>query len=81
MNLTLMVKDNCDACARVERLLKKLINGQKEIKLSVINIKDATTITTQICPALFVNQELYSYGDIEKEKLSAYLKKQYEQGN
>lgn len=80
MDLTLIVKDNCVACVRVERILRKLINGQKEIILSVINSKNTTSLKTQICPALFVNQELYSYGDINEEKFSAFLKKRYEEG-
>lgn len=80
MELTLIVKDNCAACLRVERVLRRMINGHKKINLSVINIKDATTPKAQICPALFVNQELYSYGDIEADKFAAYLKKQFEEG-
>lgn len=80
MDITLIVKDNCTACIRVERVLRKMTNGQKKITLSVINIKDSTTLKTQICPALFINQELYSYGDIEADKFAAYLKKQFEEG-
>ena len=80
MDLTLIINDNCDTCTRVEKILRKLINGQKEIILSVINIKNTTSLKTQICPALFVNQELYSYGDINEEKFSAFLKKQYKEG-
>lgn len=80
MDLTLIVKDNCNACVRVERALQTLANQKKEILLSVINIRDLTIPKTQICPALFVNQELYSYGDFNEDKLIAYLQKQYEQG-
>lgn len=80
MDLTLIVKDNCTACARVEKALKNLAGGKKEILLSVINIKDLTNPKTHICPALYVNQELYSYGDFNEDKLIAYLKSLYEQG-
>ena len=80
MDITLIVKDNCDACGRVERVLRKFVCGHKDIILSVINIKDATPLKTQICPALYVNQELYTYGDIEAEKFAAYIKKQFENG-
>ncbi len=80
MDLTLIIKDNCTACARVEKALKNLAGGKKEILLSVINIKDLTNPKTLICPALYVNQELYSYGDFNEDKLIAYLQKQYEQG-
>ncbi|MFZ1518728.1 MAG: hypothetical protein WAU11_08130 [Ignavibacteriaceae bacterium] len=80
MDLTLIVKDNCNTCARVERALHTLVSEKKEILLSVINIKDLSIPKTQICPALYVNQELYSYGDFNEDKLIAYLQKQYEQG-
>jgi hypothetical protein len=57
-----------------------LVSEKKEILLSVLNIKDLSIPKTQICPALYVNQELYSYGDYNEDKLIAYLQKQYEQG-
>jgi hypothetical protein len=80
MDITLIVKDNCAACVRVERVLRKLVDGQEDIILSVLNINDAGNLKTQICPALFVNKELYSYGDIEADKFAAHLKKQIEKG-
>jgi hypothetical protein len=80
MDLTLVVKDNCTACFRVEKALKNLAKGRNEILLSVINIKDLTVSKTHICPALYVNHELYSYGDFNKDKLITYLTKLYEQG-
>lgn len=80
MDITLIVKDNCAACIRVERVLRKLVGSQKEIIFSVININYAANIKTQICPALFVNKELYSYGDIEPDKFAAHLKKQFQEG-
>ncbi|AFH49651.1 Hypothetical protein IALB_1945 [Ignavibacterium album JCM 16511] len=80
MDLTLIVKDNCDACLRVEKALIKLADKRKEIILTVVNIKDLPQPKTQICPALFVNQELYSYGDFNEDKLIAYLQKQYDNG-
>lgn len=80
MDLTLIVKDNCNTCARVELALRNLADNNKEVVFSVLNIKDSKEFKTQIVPALFVNQELYSYGDINDTKLLDYLKKQYEQG-
>ena len=74
MDLTLIVKNNCDACTRVEGVIKNIAKGKKEILLSVINIKDIEKPITPIVPALFVNQELYSYGDINEGKLLVYLK-------
>jgi hypothetical protein len=80
MDITLIVKDSCAACRRAERFLRKLVSGRTEIILSVININEATNLRTQICPAIFINQELYTYGDIEPEKFAAYLRKKYEEG-
>jgi glutaredoxin len=80
MDLTLIVKNNCDACTRVKRVIKNLAKKKKEILLSVINIKDLEKQITPIVPALFVNQKLYSYGDINEEKLLVYLKEEYKQG-
>ncbi len=80
MDLTLIIKNNCDACTRVERRLKNLAKRKKEILLSVINIKNIEKPITPIVPALFVNQELYSYGDINKKKLLEYLNKKYKEG-
>lgn len=80
MDLTIIVKNNCDACTRVERAITNLAKRKKEILLSIINIKDIEKPITPIVPALFVNQELYSYGDINEEKLLGYLNKLYEEG-
>lgn len=80
MDLTLIIKDNCIACLRVEKALMSLAEKREEIILSIINIKDITNPKTQICPALYVNQELYSYGDFNEDKLIAYLQKQYDNG-
>jgi len=80
MDLTLIVKNNCDACTRVEGVIKNIAKGKKEILLSVINIKDIEKPITPIVPALFVNQELYSYGDINEGKLLVYLKEEYKKG-
>lgn len=80
MDLTLIIKDNCNACARVEKALTNLANKNREILLSVINIKTLSNPKTQICPALYINQELYSYDDFNEGKLIAYLQKQYDDG-
>jgi len=80
MDLTLIIKNNCDACTRVEGVIKNIAKRKKEILLSVINIKDIEKPITPIVPALFVNQELYSYGDINEEKLLVYLNEEYKQG-
>ena len=80
MDLTLIIKDSCSACLRVEKAIKNLAILRKEILLTIINIKDLTHPKTQICPALYINQELYTYGDINEKELLAYLIQQYKMG-
>lgn len=80
MDLTLIIKDNCGACRRVEAVLKELSKKRSEILLSVINIKDINNFSTQIVPSLYINQKLYSYGDINEQRLVVYLNAQIKKG-
>jgi len=80
MDLTLIIKDNCNACKRVARALKELSKKRKEVLLSVINIRDMNDPKTQIVPSLYVNQKLYSYGDINEARLINYLNKEIKKG-
>ncbi|MEO8232088.1 MAG: thioredoxin family protein [Ignavibacteriota bacterium] len=80
MDLTLIIKDNCNACYRVEKALKEFSNRRNEVLLSIINIKDINNSKTEIVPSLYVNQKLYSYGDINEQKLVVYLNDQIEKG-
>jgi glutaredoxin len=80
MDLTLIVTDNCNACKRVERALKELAKKRNEVLLSIINIKDVDNPKTQIVPSLYINQMLYSYGDINEHKLVDYLNEEIRKG-
>jgi hypothetical protein len=80
MDLTLIIKDNCNACNRVGQALKELSKKRNEVLLSIINIKDINNSKTQVVPSLYVNQKLYSYGDIDEQKLVVYLNDQIEKG-
>jgi len=80
MDLTLIIKDNCNACNRVEQALKEFSKKRNEILFSVINIKDIKNSKTQIVPSLYINQKLYSYGDINEQKLADYLNNEIEKG-
>lgn len=73
MDLTLIIKDNCNACNRVEQILIELSRKRNDVLLYVINIKNFNNSKTQIVPSLYVNHMLYSYGDINEQKLIAYL--------
>jgi hypothetical protein len=68
MNITLFITDNCLSCQRVENQIKKLLRDRKEINLLVEDIKKVNSSGIIIAPAVFVNDELYSYGDLDEEK-------------
>jgi predicted thioredoxin/glutaredoxin len=73
MNITLFITDNCLSCQRVENQIKELLRNRKEINLLVENIKKVNSNGIIIVPAVFVNDKLYSYGDLDEEKFSARL--------
>ena len=68
MNITLFITENCLSCRRVENQLIELLNNRKEISLLVENIKKVNSNGIIIAPALFIDDELYSYGDLDEEK-------------
>jgi hypothetical protein len=76
MDLTLIISDNCDACERAKKVLCKIQLNYPHILTEIIHINSLGDRRISITPALLVNNDLFSYGDIEEEKLSAYLKNQ-----
>jgi glutaredoxin len=73
MNITLFITDNCLSCQRVENQIKKLLRDRKEINLLIEDIKKVNSNGIIIVPAVFVNDKLYSYGDLDEEKFLARL--------
>ena len=73
MKITLLVSDNCPACERALSALSNLrLNGRK-LSFAITNIADASVNAVPIVPALFVNEKLFSYGDIDTGKLTDYI--------
>lgn len=68
MNITVFITDNCLSCQRVENQIKKLLRNRKEINLLIEDIKKVNSKGIIIAPAVFVNDKLYSYGDLDEEK-------------
>jgi hypothetical protein len=49
-------------------VLEKIATDRKNIKLYVEDIKEAQSKGIVIAPALFIEDELYAYGEIDEEK-------------
>ncbi len=76
MEIKLFVAKNCKTCQRVEFQLVKLFLEEKNIKVSVNNISKCKSKNLLVVPALFVNDQLFAYGDFNEEKLLTYINKQ-----
>ena len=68
MNITLFITDHCLSCQRVKSQLKELLRNRKEINFLVEDIKQVNSNGVIIVPALFIDDELYSYGDLDEDK-------------
>ncbi|GAB4293481.1 MAG: hypothetical protein Kow0098_14380 [Ignavibacteriaceae bacterium] len=73
MKITLYVSDNCCSCNRVRDQILALIKNQENLEFSVENINKIKSKGIFIVPALFIEDELYAYGDISKTKFLNYL--------
>lgn len=73
MELTLLINKNCGACSRAENDLKNFALKRTDIKLSIININSYQKRALFIAPALLVEDELFSYGDVNLDKLNNYI--------
>jgi len=69
IKLCVYVTNNCAACKRVVALLKEYTAAENNVQLKIINVKDSTK-KVSIVPAVFLNDKLYSFGDINKSDLS-----------
>lgn len=68
MDITLFITENCSSCQRVESQVKKILKNKDDINLLVENIEIVKSRGVVIAPALFIDEELYSYGDIDENK-------------
>ena len=76
MTLTLIISDNCAACERAKKTLQKIQLNYPHVLTEIIHINSFSDRKISVTPALLVNNQLFSYGDIEEEKLSVYLNNQ-----
>ena len=68
IKLCVYVTNNCSACKRVVALLKEYTASESDIQLNVINVRNSNK-KVSIVPAVFLNDKLYSLGDINKNDL------------
>jgi len=74
MHLTLLITDNCAACERAIKALLKIQLKYPQASVEIIHINDFEAKGISITPALLLNNQLFSYGDIEESKLLPKLK-------
>ena len=68
MNITLFVTKRCAACDRVRTAVENMLNKREGIKLHIEDIRKTQSRGIVIVPALFIEDELYAYGDIDEGK-------------
>ena len=68
MNITLFVTKNCPACKRVRSQIELLLGNRKDITITIEDLQQIRPEGIVIVPALFINDELYSYGEIDEVK-------------
>ena len=73
MNITLFVTKNCPACKRVKSQIELLLGNRKDINITIEDLQQTRPEGIVIAPALFIDDELYSYGEIEEVKFMARL--------
>lgn len=73
VHLTLLVIPNCTSCAHV---LKQVESVQKIYpQVSLLVCSTHPRLRTAIVPALFVEDDLFSYGEINQERLLGEIQK------
>ena len=68
MNITLFVTKNCPACKRVKLRLEWLLGNRNDINLSIEDLQEIRPEGIMIVPTLFIEDELYAYGEIDELK-------------
>lgn len=75
MNLTLIVSDNCKACERARKTINNIKLIYPQIITDIVNINSLNDRKISITPALLINNQLFSYGDIDESRLTAKISK------
>jgi len=73
MNITLFVTKNCPACKRVKSQVEWLLGNRNDINLTVEDLEETRPEGIIIVPALFIEDELFTYGEIDELKFWSEL--------
>ncbi|MDP2301042.1 MAG: thioredoxin family protein [Ignavibacteria bacterium] len=73
MNLKLIISDNCAACDRAKKVLETIHINNPNVSLETIHINSYHGKRISITPALFIDDKLFSYGDIDETRLNKKL--------
>jgi predicted thioredoxin/glutaredoxin len=74
LDFDLIVAENCCACGRAEKELKRYSENVNFINMK-ISFHNLSPYKTTIVPSLFINGKLFSYGDIDFKLLEEKMKK------
>lgn len=73
MTLKLFVSQTCSTCAKVERDLRRVTGNISKVDIEIYDIEKSPSPKALIVPALFIENELYCYGEFDSQKLFNYL--------
>ena len=78
MKITLFIVKECEVCSRNERILRSFVSFNSSIQIKISDIRNVTNLNIPIVPALFVEDRLFSYGEIDVIKLAKFIEKSAE---
>ncbi len=70
--LTIYVSENCRSCEKAVNSTKNIIHKFRNVHLQVLNINECKK-SISIVPAIYVDDELFCYGEIDDNKLSKFI--------
>lgn len=68
--VTVYISEKCSVCSRVVSNVRRIFQNYSFIKYEVKNVTELNN-KCSIVPALYINNELYCYGEFEDKKLLA----------
>ena len=71
MKLNLVIEKNCDACARVQAALEKVVAHAQELELFIFDVETQNEFNAQIVPALYLEKKLFAIGEFDVDKLKS----------